>query len=379
LGTVQNQKQESVVKPAHSSLAYEPQQIAVFHSPKSDSDIRTLPDMFSGLLHNPENIYFRAGGYGSGPGVPDWIPEFGPGTRAAEALAPLSGFRYLLFSLLTAEAIQELSQGIIRYIRGGSKVHLVHTQTNGQLDLIAKSTREATHLVESFFGDFVASAREAKTYLVDFRYVQNDKIDSLYHQIVERAEISSTEENKQERTAGLTAKASLGKLLSFLGLDVGIDPKLEQKRATGSQVVSSLTAVQKCTLVYELLTKTGQISYLNDWMTPEENPHRFVRFRCKVKTDFADGKSWYRRFRESPTDETTWLPDLPMEFMGTIGKYSIHFVCFGRYFIVSPNFAFVTLMRNRAFDTDGFGSVFDVDHEKREIVLSPIALWGSYV
>lgn len=339
--------------------------------------------MFSGLLHNPKNIYFRAGGYGSGPGIPEWIPEFGSGTSVAEALSPLSGFRHLTFSLLTGEAIQELSQGITRYIRGGSNVHLVHTQRNGQLDLMGKGGREATHLVKKFFDEFVASAREAKTYIVDFRYVQNDKIDSLYHQIVERAEISATEETKQERTSGITAKASLGKLMSLLGLDVGIDPKLEQKRATASQVVSSLTAVQKCTLVYELLTRTGQISYLNDCITSQQEPHRFVRFNCNVKTDFSDVQAWYQRFRESLTDKTTreptWLPDEPMEFAGTVGVYSIHFVCFGRYFIISPNFAFATLMRNRAFDTDGFGSVFGVDHEKREIVISPIALWGSYV
>src|SRR5205823_9559528 len=126
---------------------------------------------------------------------------------------------------------------------------------------------------------------------------------------------------------------------SFLGTDVGMEVDLKRESANSSKVMYELSDVQKCTLVYEMLLKVGQLSHLNNDLERKRQPKGFVRFSSEVRASEFE----YRRIILDSLDEMKTKKRHPeskgFPIEGNIGGWKIQMVCFWEFFRTSPNFA----------------------------------------
>jgi hypothetical protein len=276
--------------------------------------------------------------------------------------------RSMSFALLTHEGFREMSKGIAAYHSKQGEILYIRTQRHGSLNLLGMTKNKARKHIKDFFLRLDNTLRDSRIYLVDFRYIQADKIDSLYSQIVQRVEVGSSEEQHTKDVKRFEGNGGFGKLLAFLGIEVGAKVGLNRENALSKKVMYELSHVQKCTLIYETLVKSQQVSLLKHDISHRKASKSFVRFTSSVKT-ITPAHLLHKG--------VVWMPSVSFRIQGKVAGWTLEMICFAKYFMTSPNFIAV-LEDGGNFETEGFGSILKLDEKRKKIIVSPVALWGPY-
>jgi hypothetical protein len=98
----------------------------------------------------------------------------------------------------------------------------------------------------------------------NFHYINEGSIDNDYSQAVGYliTEITSGEMKERQRGAEGEAEVSLGSVLQFLGLKLGIKGNITNKNVDEQEVKQKLTAPNKLAIVETFLKKKGELSEL---------------------------------------------------------------------------------------------------------------------
>jgi len=284
-------------------------------------------------------------------------------------------------SIITSQAIENLSNNIEQFINDGNEIFFIITENNGHLNLFGKNNKECIKIVKKFFSNYLKNAQESKIYLIDFRYLQTDKVEGLYAQVVDRIETSSGKELETKKKWGFKSKINLGSLLSVLGIDIGMDHELDYENANSIRVNYSLSPIQKFMIVYETLAKTRQLSYLNHDLQLGSSPEKFVKFKGDMKyigdMKYSDVISNINSdfHKNTDTDMQDILAKFPLKFSLKINSYRIEFVCFEGFFKLSPNSRIPLILDKKIIEIEGLASIINFDLKEKQIILSPIALW----
>ena len=79
--------------------------------------------------------------------------------------------------------------------------------------------------------------------------------------------------------------------------------------------------------------------------------------------------------KNTDTDMQYILAKFPLKFSLKINSYRIEFVCFEGFFKLSPNSCIPLILDKKIIEIEGLASIINFDLKKKQIILSPIALW----
>ncbi len=192
-------------------------------------------------------------------------------------------------------------------------------------------------------------------------YVQSDKISNLYNQSVDRIEKQFVETRATDKSGKIGSEIGLGKILSFLGVDLSLSSELKLKDAKSTQVISELAPEQKLEIVLRYLSKENLLFDLNECL----DSHRIiptgnlVKFRGKAKLDFFNPN-------DDPVDSQSKIL-----VSGSIGLFEFSFLCSRKYFIGESSVEF-DIYEKIVQNIEGIASVIEIERKNKKVILNPI-------
>src|SRR6266508_6227269 len=96
-----------------------------------------------------------------------------------------------------------------------------------------------------------------------FDYLQKDKIDQIYGQLVDRSEKTSVKQESKDKGSQIEGLVGIGNLLASLGLGVSAKASSSKKQSETSETSYEFSPEQKLRVIWDILLKQGNVDDLN--------------------------------------------------------------------------------------------------------------------
>ncbi len=193
-------------------------------------------------------------------------------------------------------------------------------------------------------------------------YIEIDKIDHLYRQTVKRVEKQVTQTKELETLRSINSEASLGNVLSFLGITLSFKSNLGSKRAASEQVVSELPPEQKIKIVVSSLLQDESFYDLNYCL----DKNTVIALNSIVRFDGV------AKFRMKDCKSNLSDPETKILVTGNIEDYEFKFICSRKYFIGGGSSLELDIYEQIERDLSGIASVKEIRYNSKKIFLNPV-------
>jgi hypothetical protein len=105
-----------------------------------------------------------------------------------------------------------------------------------------------------------------------FDYIQKDKIDQIYGQLVDRSEKTSVKQETKDKGSQLEGQVGIGNLLASLGLGASAKASSSKKQSETFETSYELAHEQKLRIIWDTLSKQGNVDDLNKCIRNRTNP-----------------------------------------------------------------------------------------------------------
>ena len=109
-------------------------------------------------------------------------------------------------------------------------------------------------------------------------YLQPDKINDLYGKMAGEVVEKIISQEKETLGGAVESETSLGKVVTWLGLDAKISVDLTKEKATSNEVIKELSFENKLLIALNALERKGECCNLNEMLGQHKEPKKYVYF-----------------------------------------------------------------------------------------------------
>lgn len=195
-----------------------------------------------------------------------------------------------------------------------------------------------------------------------FDYLQTDKIEQLYNQIVELRAVTLTKEQGSEQNKSVEGEGGLGDVLGMMGLKMSAKGSLGTKKEKSESIVYELSPEQKLQRLLDHLLQENLAANFNQCIREKRDLSQFVllKFEC------TNCKSKILH----PPPELEKLP-YQISISCESEEYQAEFLCSVDYFHASSLLTDIATQIPRKINV--IGALKTIDYEKKKIYINPIA------
>lgn len=195
-----------------------------------------------------------------------------------------------------------------------------------------------------------------------FDYLQKDKIDQIYGQLVDRSEKTSTKQIKKDKGKQFEGQAGLGNLLVSLGLAVSSKASSSSGHSEAIETSYEISYEQKIRVIWDILKRQDGIGNLNKCIKNRINPSPSV-----VLVNFKAVRVQFSFVEDSRND----LPHQAIKVSGLIEDYKTEFYCSLHWFQESS--VSFDIQNKVTRDINGIAALKKISHKNKVILINPIA------